>query len=136
MKKKVLVDMDGVLADVYKPLIKMQYIDKGLEMNESMLNGVAEREAFEDLVEIVTSKGFFRTAPVIEGSVQGLQYLNERYDVLVVSSATEFSGCLDDKQAWLMEHFPFIGWQQMIFCGRKSDIVGDIMIDESFVLYY
>ena len=66
----------------------------------------------------------------MEGSIEGLRYLNEKYDVLIVSSATEFPGCLDDKQAWLQEHFPFIGWQQMIFCGKKDSVAGDIMLDD------
>lgn len=64
------------------------------------------------------------------GSVEGLQYLNKKYDVLIVSSATEFLNCLDDKQAWLKEHFPFISWRQLIFCGKKDSTTGNIMLDD------
>ncbi|HJE88815.1 5' nucleotidase, NT5C type, partial [Rikenella microfusus] len=28
------------------------------------------------------------------------------------------------------EHFPFIDWRQMVFCGRKDVVRGDIMIDD------
>ena len=62
--------------------------------------------------------------------IEGLKYLNDKYNVLIVSSATEFPGSLIEKQEWLNEHFPFITWQQMIFCGRKDSIKGDIMIDD------
>ncbi|MGL5957580.1 MAG: 5' nucleotidase, NT5C type [Phocaeicola sp.] len=130
MKKKILVDMDGVLADVYAKVIEMQYTQRGIHMTEEQLNGIEEREACPDIVEIVSSKGFFRNPPVMDGAIEGLKYLNDKYDVLIVSSATEFPGCLDDKQAWLMEHFPFISWRQMIFCGVKSGIKGDIMLDD------
>ena len=64
------------------------------------------------------------------GIVEGLQYFNKKYDVLIVSSATEFLNCLDDKQVWLKEHFPFISWRQLIFCGKKDSIRGNIMIDD------
>ena len=46
--------------------------------------------------------------------------------------ATEFPVSLTDKQIWLHEHFPFISWKQSIFCGNKSLIKADIMIDDHF----
>ncbi len=44
--------------------------------------------------------------------------------------ATEFPQSLSDKQFWLNEHFPFISWQQVVFCGNKNLIKADIMIDD------
>ena len=67
---------------------------------------------------------------MIPGSIEGLRYLNDKYNVLIVSSATEFPQSLSEKQEWLNEHFPFISWKQMIFCGSKKSITGDIMIDD------
>ena len=130
MKKRILVDMDGVLADVYKSLINYQYTQKGINMTEQELMGVEERTAFPDITSIVCSNRFFYHSPLMVDSVEGLKYLNDRYELLIVSSATEFSGCLNDKQQWLEEHFPFIHFSQMIFCGRKDCIQGDIMIDD------
>ena len=46
--------------------------------------------------------------------------------------ATEFPVSLTDKQLWLNDHFPFIKWKQVIFCGNKSLIKADIMIDDHF----
>jgi Uncharacterized protein conserved in bacteria len=129
-KKKILVDMDGVLADVYKPLAEQESKISGKIIVEKELWGIPELEAFPNLFKIVNTKGFFRDAPLIEDSVEGLRYLNSKYDVLVVSSATEFPNSLGDKQAWLNEHFPFISWRQMIFCGQKDSIMGDVMIDD------
>jgi len=130
MKSQVLVDMDGVLADVYAHLTHLEYKESGIKLNKEDLYGKLEDMAFPSFEKLVNSKGFFRTAPLISDSVEGLRYLNDKYDVLIVSSATEFPGCMNDKQAWLNEHFPFITWKQMIFCGSKSSIKGDIMIDD------
>jgi 5'-nucleotidase len=44
--------------------------------------------------------------------------------------ATEFPKSLTDKQLWLTEHFPFISWKQIVFCGSKDIIQADIMIDD------
>ena len=130
MKKRILVDMDGVLADVYVPLIEKEYKARGIEITQDELNGKEERLVFPNLSKIASSNEFFLNAPLIEDAIEGLRYLNEKYDLLIVSSATEFSGCINDKQRWLEKHFPFISWRQMIFCGRKSSICGDIMLDD------
>ncbi len=130
MKKKILVDMDGVLADVYRSMIEKEYLSKGKYVTAEDLNGLDEYEAFPNAREIIKSEKFFRNLSLMPDSIEGLKYLNEKYDVLIVSSATEFSGCINDKQNWLEEHFPFIKWQQMIFCGKKDSVMGDIMIDD------
>ena len=41
----------------------------------------------------------------------------------------EFPNSLQDKYEWLEEHFPFIGWKNIIFCGHKIVNV-DIIIDD------
>ena len=130
MKSQVLVDMDGVLADVYGQFIKMEYRDSGIRLKREDLCGKSEEEAFPSFNRHVREVGFFRTAPLMEDSVEGLKLLNDKSNVLIVSSATEFPGSLIEKQQWLNEHFPFITWEQMIFCGRKDSIKGDIMIDD------
>ncbi|NSW95024.1 MAG: 5'(3')-deoxyribonucleotidase, partial [Bacteroidales bacterium] len=68
--------------------------------------------------------------PVMPGSQESLRRINEKYDVIVVSLATEFPTSLIDKQLWLNDHFPFISWKQIVFCGNKSIIRADIMIDD------
>lgn len=130
MKQQVLVDMDGVLADVYTQFIDWEYKESGTRLRLEDLQGKTETEAFPSCNKHVRSMDFFRTAPVIPGSVEGLKYLNEKYKVLIVSSATEYPQSLTEKQEWLNKHFPFITWEQMIFCGRKDSIKEDIMIDD------
>lgn len=130
MKQQILVDMDGVLADVYSQFIEMEYQESGIRLKLEELYGKKEEDAFPSFEKHVRSKGFFKNAPLVSGSVEALKYLNEKYKVLIVSSATEFPDSLGEKQQWLNEHFPFISWEQMIFCGRKDSIKGDIMIDD------
>ena len=64
------------------------------------------------------SRDFFRKAPIMSGSIEGLNYLNNKYKVLVVSSATEFPDSLIEKQEWLNKFYPFISWKQIIFLRR------------------
>lgn len=122
--------MDGVLADVYPRLMREQSKRLGCELTPESVHGMPERTVFPDIPEIVTANHFFRDLPQMEGSYEGLRYLNEKYQVLIVSSATEFPNCLNDKLEWLLENYPFITWQQVILCGSKASIQGDIMLDD------
>jgi len=128
--KQVLVDMDGVLADIYPHMSDYEYRESGFRPGEQEMYGQLEQTAFPSFQKFIRTKGFFRTVPVIKDSIEGLDYLNHKYKVLIASSATEFPESLKDKYDWLEEHFPFISWKQMIFCGTKESICGDIMIDD------
>jgi 5'-nucleotidase len=132
MKKRILVDMDGVLADVYHRFFDRHEEETGVRKNMDEIIGLKEGEAFPGLLRWVTTPGFFRTMPVMEGSQRVMKLLNEKYDVVVVSMATEFPESLTDKQIWLHDKFPFISWKQSVFCGNKSLIKADIMIDDHF----
>ena len=130
--KTISVDMDGVLADVYSQFIKMHAAESGEILQLENLDGLSEFQAFKYGSKHVRSENFFRTAPLMQKSQEILKKLNEQYRVFIVSSATEFPNSLIEKQSWLNEHFPFIGWQQMVFCGSKEIIKADIMIDDHF----
>lgn len=132
IKKRLLVDMDGVLADVYRQFISMEEKESGKKLNINDLKGKEEYLAFPNGRKHVNSKGFFRNAPLMEHAVETLRSLNEKYDVFIVSAAMEFPGSLPEKYDWLKEHFPFIGWQQIVFCGSKTVVKGDVMIDDHF----
>ncbi len=128
--EQILVDMDGVLADVYSQFLQLEERETGIKQNVAALSGKTEPEAFRYYEQHVRSKDFFRKAPVISGSIEGLKYLNNKYKVIIVSAAMEFPHSLIEKHGWLGEFFPFISWKQIVFCGDKSSLMGDIMIDD------
>ena len=52
--------------------------------------------------------------------------------MFIVSAAMEFPQSLPEKLEWLNEHFNFLHWQQFVFCGSKTIVDADIMIDDHF----
>ncbi len=124
--------MDGVIADVYSRFSQLHFEETGeLKSGESIM-GILEHEAYPGVYRWVKTPGFFRTVPVMAGSQRVLRMLNEKYEVIIASMATEFPESLTDKQLWLHDNFPFISWRQSVFCGNKSLIKADIMIDDHF----
>ena len=128
--KRILVDMDGVLADVYSLFFRLHEQETGNRLSVSDIAGLLEADAFPNQRKWVSAPGFFRTVPVMEGSIAGLKKLNVGFEVIVISMATEFPQSLTDKQLWLNDHFPFISWKQLVFCGNKNLLKADIMIDD------
>ena len=130
--ERIAIDMDGVIADIAEQFFRYDAIDFGKRKLPDEVAGMKELDAFPRSREYVYTKGFFRTAPVIEHSQEIVNRLNESYELFIVSAATEFPQSLPEKQEWLNEHFPFIKWQQIVFCGLKTIVNADIMIDDHF----
>jgi 5'-nucleotidase len=131
-KKSIAIDMDNVIADVATHFIDWYERDYGVRVKEETLRGVPENDAFPDnaVIKFLFTPGFFRTVPVMPGSQQAVKRLMEDFEIYIVSAAMEFPHSLFEKYEWLREHFPFISWRNIIFCGDKSIINTDYLIDD------
>lgn len=133
MRKTIGIDMDGVLADIETHLLNWYEKNYGLKLGPEIFLGIPESEAFPDkdaLLKFVHTPGFFRTLPVMEGAVDAVKKLSADFDIYIVSAAMEFPLSLFEKREWLAEHFPFISWTNIIFCGDKSIVGTDYLIDD------
>ena len=133
--ERIIIDMDEVIADPMGAMIDWYKEKYAGEIDyKKMLAGswiVGFPEEHQKLIwERLHSPGFFRNLPVMDNSVEVLEELNKRYEVFIVSAAMEFPQSLSEKYEWLQEHFPFITWNNIIFCGDKSIIGTDYMIDD------
>ena len=133
--KRIIIDMDEVIADPMGSTIQWYQSNYANTIDyEKMLVG-SWVKGFPDehqsmIRQRIEAPGFFRHLPVMEDSVEVLKALNNKYELFIVSAAMEFPNSLKDKWDWLQDHFPFIGWKQVAFCGDKKLISGDIMIDD------
>ena len=131
---KIAIDMDEVLADPIHKFI--QLYNKDYDVPTDFLQEPG-KEFFHHLpkeinnkwYEYINQKGFFRDLPVIEGAVAAVKTLQENNEIYIVSAAMEFRNSLEDKLDWLGEHFPFISWRNIMFCGDKIVNV-DVLIDD------
>jgi 5'(3')-deoxyribonucleotidase len=134
-KYSIAIDMDHVIADA-TPLLLEKYKEKtGKHIDEDELVG----KKFEHFVpesdreivwDIINAPGFFRQMEPIPGSQEALRELWDQAEVFIASAAMEFRNSLYDKHCWLEEHFPFISWKNIIFCGAKHFLATDFLIDD------
>lgn len=132
--ERVIIDMDEVIADPMGAMIDWYTKEYRLPVDYTRMKGSWIMGFPEEHQQLVRARlyepGFFRNLPVMDDSVEVLQEMNKRYEIFIVSAATEFPNSLKDKLDWLLEHFPFFNWKQLVLCGEKRMVFGDHMIDD------
>ncbi len=134
--ESIIIDMDEVMADTMGGMInwyrKEGYngiIDYARMPGGSWIKGFPE-EHRGMVRKHLFDPGFFRDLPVMKDCTGVIEQLNKKYNIFIVSAAMEFPNSLRDKLDWLNEHFSFLTWHQFVFCGNKSVVQGDYMIDD------
>jgi 5'-nucleotidase len=133
--ERIIIDMDEVIADPMGAMIEWYKKEHGGDVDYSKMLVGSWIKGFPDedqpmIWERLRGPGFFRHLPVMKDSVDVLRELNLRYELFIVSAATEFPNSLKDKLEWLEDHFPFLTWKQVALCGSKDLVFGDFMIDD------
>ncbi len=133
---RVLVDMDEVIADTTAAMRNWYQSQYGGDIDyKMMLSGKSLIMGFPPehqarVRQQLFEPGFFRHLPVMEDSQDVLEEMNRKYEIYIVSQATEFPNSLKEKYDWLMENFPFFTWHQLVLCGDKKLMTADFMIDD------
>jgi 5'-nucleotidase len=132
-KKRIALDMDEVIADVRPKFLDLYEREFGRRLRREDYWGKKIYEVGNGARRIRDSlfeKGFFADLPVMPGSAEVVRWLWNHYDIYITTAAMEFRSSLEDKYDWLRRHFPFIHWKNIVFCGDKSVISADYMIDD------
>ncbi|WP_320200641.1 5' nucleotidase, NT5C type (plasmid) [Agrobacterium sp. rho-13.3] len=135
-KPRVAVDMDEVIADALQAERNWLSSEFGYEWNDDELVGVRLKDLVSSehalALEKYLHKGaFFGNLQPIEGSQTALREMAKHYDVFITTAAMEYPASLPHKWAWLAENFSFLNPLNFVFCGDKSIIRADFLIDDN-----
>jgi 5'(3')-deoxyribonucleotidase len=132
MKKKIALDMDEVIVNIYDRFISLYVEQYNVVPNPEDYLGrkFYNVKGAENFRNYLFEPGFFLDLPIFEGAAEVVEWLNTHFDLFIVTAAQEFPHSLIDKYHWLQKHLPFISWKQFVFCGDKSIIRADYMIDD------
>lgn len=135
-KTRIAVDMDEVMADSIARFQEWYGRDFQLELTLEVLRGKEPAEAVAPehqaaLRAYPNAPGFFKDLPVMADSQEVLRQLSERHELFIATAAMEFPNSFLDKYNWLQQHFAFIPWRNYVFCGDKSILNADYLIDDN-----
>jgi 5'(3')-deoxyribonucleotidase len=135
--KRIAVDMDEVLADALSEHLARYNRDHGESITKGQLDGkwlwdVVSADRHQRLEDYLRSEDFFENLPVVKDSQEVLAKLTKHYEIFVATAAMEFPNSFGSKYRWLRRHFPFIPPTNYVFCGDKSILLADYLIDDTY----
>ena len=77
------------------------------------------------------SDDFFENLAVMPESQRVMRLLQQRYDVFIATAAMEVPASFHQKYRWLEKHFPYISPSHIVYCGDKSILNADYLIDDN-----
>ena len=133
-RPRIAIDMDEVMADALTEHLRRYNAAYGTSITAAELSGrhlgqcipPAHREAAEAMLDA----SFFEDLAVLPDCQEVVRELAGRYDVFIASAAMDVPCSFDAKYRWLQRHFPFIPSSQIVFCGDKTIVDADYLIDD------
>ena len=134
--KRIAIDMDEVISDAIERFADWYERDHHITFTREQLS----TSRFEDLLEeghrykvkeYAHHEDFFKDLNVIPGSQEVVKELHKKYEIFITTAAMEFPHSFKHKLNWLNQHFPYISWTNIVFCGDKSIINADYLIDDN-----
>lgn len=131
MRESVGIDLDTTLNCVEDKWIDMynkEYNDNLTPADITSWEIEKYVKCGKDIFKYIYTPGFFRDLAIKPHAQEVVKWLCDNYDVYIISAA-HYDVC-GDKGAWLNEYFPFIPYQNIIFCTNKSLFHTDYLIDD------
>src|SRR4051794_19919335 len=126
--------MDEVMADALSEHVRRYNSAFGADIAITDLTGRHLEECVppehRQAAESMFDASFFEDLALFPDCRDVIKELSERHEVFIVSAAMDVPLSFDAKYRWLRRHFPFIPPSNLVFCGDKSIIDADYLIDD------
>ena len=132
----IAVDMDEVIADALAEHLLRYNRDFNTRHTLADLHGrylwdLIPQAHHPVLSGYMASQDFFSVLTVMPEAQRVLARLQETCDIFIATAAMEVPSSFTAKFRWLAEHFPFIPPSHIVFCGDKSILRADFLIDDN-----
>lgn len=139
-RPRIAVDMDEVIADAFGKMLRSYNAATGSNVTaeelskrgtDGTMTSMLTPEMRAEFERLVNEGGnFFADLELMEGSQEALRRLSENYEIFIASAAMDVPTSFDAKFKWLQQHFSFIPPSHYVFCGDKSILLADYLIDD------
>jgi 5'(3')-deoxyribonucleotidase len=128
--------MDEVMADALGEHLLRYNRHYGEEITIADLEGkwlweIVATDRHDVLDAYMRSDDFFEAMAVMPESQRVMRRLQMKYEVFIATAAMEVPTSFQQKYRWLAKHFPFIPPSHIVYCGDKSILRADYLIDDN-----
>lgn len=133
--QRICVDMDEVMADTLAEHLRRynQAFDEDVTTEDLAGKGlweVAPIDRQAQLRAFLDAEDFFEDLELMPGAQQVLKALSSRFEIFIATQAMAVPNSLGSKYRWLQRHFAFIPPTHYVFCGTKSILRAEFLIDD------
>ncbi|MGO8757109.1 MAG: 5' nucleotidase, NT5C type [Terracidiphilus sp.] len=133
--QRICVDMDEVMADTLSEHLRRynQTFDEDVTADDLAGKGlweVAPQDRQAQLRAFLDAEDFFEDLPLMPDAQEVLKELSTRFEIYIATQAMAVPNSLGSKYRWLQRHFPFIPPSRYVFCGNKSILRANYLIDD------
>ena len=134
--KRICIDMDEVMAVAVAEHLLRYNRDHKDSISKEDLHGkwlwdVVAIERHPALEGYLRSEDFFGVLEVMPHAQRVIAALQKKYEVFIATAAMEVPTSFAAKFLWLEQHFPFISPSHIVYCGEKSILRADFLIDDN-----
>ena len=133
--RRICVDMDEVMADTLAEHLRRynQAFEEEITPDDLAGKGLWEVTPLDRQIELrafLDAEDFFEDLALMPGAQQVLKGLSARFEIFIATQAMSVPNSLGPKYRWLQRHFSFIPPTHYVFCGDKSILRADYLIDD------
>ncbi len=133
--RRICVDMDEVMADTLSEHIRRynQQFEEDVTVDDLAGKGlweIAPIDRQQQLRAFLDAEDFFEDLPLMPDAQDVLKNLSSRFEIFIATQAMSVPNSLGPKYRWLQRHFTFIPPTHYVFCGNKSILRADYLIDD------
>jgi len=133
--QRICVDMDEVMADTLSAHIRRYNQTFAEEVTPEDLVGkglfeITPLDRQQQLRAFLDAEDFFEDLPLMPDAQPVLKDLSARFEIFIATQAMAVPNSIGPKYRWLQRHFPFIPPTHYVFCGNKSILRADYLIDD------
>jgi len=132
--QRICVDMDEVMADTLAEYVRRynETFDEDVRLTiwpAKACGRLPARPSGSDS-RFLSCRRFFENLALIQDAQPVLKELSSRFEIYIATQAMAVPNSLGPKYRWLQRHFPFIPPSNYVFCGNKSILRADYLIDD------
>lgn len=133
--QRIAIDMDEVTADTMAHYLQIYNAEFDRSLTKDDFHGKRLFEVIESAHlprarEYFLMESFFENIPVMPGSPAVIRDLMSRYEVFITTAAMDVPCSFSPKFRWLQQYLPFLPTSHVVFCGDKSIVAADFLIDD------
>lgn len=133
--RRICVDMDEVMADTLAEHLRRynQAFDEDVTLEDLAGKGLWEitpLDRQQQLRAFLDAEDFFEDLPLMPDAQRVLKELSSRFEIFIATQAMVVPNSFGPKYRWLQRHFSFVPPTHYVFCGDKSILLADFLIDD------